>query len=326
MYDTLNILNIDKTFILSRISEYDLFSNYMGFRPEIGKLYLSPLRKDTKPSFSLYVDKNNSLRYKDFGTGENGDCFDFISKLCNENSFPKLLSKIYKGDIKPFESKKTISPPLLPKIEKRLGINKINFNEEGLHYWKQYGLNLNTLLKFDVTQVNRLYVNNELVDRYKKGNPIFAYNLYDRLKIYKPLESIGSRFYSDCNLNYIQGWKQIDTSKDLLIITKSLKDIMVLYELGYTSIAANGEGYDFPPKAIKFIKSKFKKIVLLYDRDTTGVKNTRKLVNKYGFDFTLIPKKYNTKDISDFYYNFGKTETVKLLQTLLKINEHEQRN
>ena len=106
MYDTLNILNIDKTFILSRISEYDLFSNYIGFRPEIGKLYLSPLRKDTKPSFSLYVDKNNSLRYKDFGTGENGDCFDFIGKLCNENSFPKLLSKIYKGDIKPFENKK----------------------------------------------------------------------------------------------------------------------------------------------------------------------------------------------------------------------------
>ena len=101
---------------------------------------------------------------------------------------------------------------------------------------------------------------------------------------------------------------------------------MVLHELGYTSIAANGEGYDFPPKAIKFIKSKFKKIVLLYDRDTTGVKNTRKLVTKYGFDFILIPKKYNTKDISDFYYNFGKTETVKLLQTLLKINEHEQRN
>ena len=98
---------------------------------------------------------------------------------------------------------------------------------------------------------------------------------------------------------------------------------MVLYELGYTSIAPNGEGYDFPPKAIKYIKSKFKRVVVFYDRDVTGIKNTRKLVNKYNFDFILIPKKYNTKDISDFYYNFNKTETIKLLQNLLKINEHE---
>lgn len=316
MYNTCNVLPLDKEFILSKVSEYELFATYLGFKPEIGKLYISPLRKDSKPSFSLYVNRTGTLRYKDFGTSESGDCFDFISKLSNEKSFAKVLSDIYKSDIKHNLTIKN-SPPLLPKIEKRLGINKMSFNKEGLDYWKQYGIDRKTLDYFQVAQVKNIFVNSELVGTYQKGNPIFAYFIYDRLKIYKPLENKFSRFYTDCNKNYIQGWKQMDSSKDVLFITKALKDVMVLHNLGYTAIAPNGEGYDLPAKAIKYIKTNFKRIIVLYDRDTAGITNARKLVKQYELDFMFIPKKWKTKDISDFFQKYGRAETEKLIYSLI---------
>ena len=73
----------DDTDILRQISIVDYLDN-QGFKPvkhhPNGKelLYFSPMRNETKPSFSVNTEKN--LWY-DYGTGEGGDIFSLVRKL-----------------------------------------------------------------------------------------------------------------------------------------------------------------------------------------------------------------------------------------------------
>ena len=317
MYNVANVIGLTKELILAKISDYDIYCHYLGFRPEIGSLYSSPLRSDSNPSFGIFRGRNSSILFKDFGTGVSGDAFKLVKLLYNFKYTSEAIGDIYNTLIKG-KPIKTISKinNIPSKKPKRIGIKIMPFNEEGRKYWESYGISLSTLNKFDVNQVKKVYINDEVKDRYKTGNPIFSYTVYDKLKIYKPL-SKDFKFYTDCDSNYIQGWKQLDTTKDILIITKALKDVMVLHGLGYTSIAPNGEGYDLPKKAVEFIKKNFKRIIIFYDRDRTGITNSIKLAIKYDLDFILIPAEYNVKDISDFYRKYGKSQTTNILSKLI---------
>ena len=75
----------DDTDILRQISIAYYLDN-QGFKPvkrhRTGKelLYLSPMRNESKPSFSVNTEKN--LWY-DYGTGEGGDIFSLVRKLWN---------------------------------------------------------------------------------------------------------------------------------------------------------------------------------------------------------------------------------------------------
>jgi hypothetical protein len=92
MYD-LNIQNpeLSKEEILSRISEYQIFCYYVGADVKLKSLIPSPLRKnDNNPSFSVFIGRLGSMLYHDFGTGETGDCFSFVSKLFCINFYQSL--------------------------------------------------------------------------------------------------------------------------------------------------------------------------------------------------------------------------------------------
>lgn len=60
---------------------------------------------------------------------------------------------------------------------------------------------------------------------------------------------------------------------DLLVITKSLKDVMCLYEYGITAIAPCSENEFLTDTQYQKVKSKFKHITLLWDNDYAGVSN-----------------------------------------------------
>ena len=60
---------------------------------------------------------------------------------------------------------------------------------------------------------------------------------------------------------------------DILVITKSLKDVMCLYEYGITAIAPCSENEFLTDNQYERIKKKFKYIFLLWDNDFTGVSN-----------------------------------------------------
>ena len=145
-----------------------------------------------------------------------------------------------------------------------------------------------------------------------KEKPMFAYSVYSKFKIYRPFYK-QKRFYTNCLTVDIQGWEQLDYSNDTVFITKSMKDVMLLHELGYSAVAPNGEGHSIPPKAIDILRKNFKHVIVLYDRDIHGMASARKLLNKHkDFDFMLTPRN-TSKDLSDYYQKYGKEETIKIL-------------
>lgn len=317
IYDNNTVINLTKEETLSIINELDVYTYFLGFRPVLNQIYTSPLRQDKSPSFNLFLAKNGHILYKDFGTGDAGDCIKFVKKLKNtttQKAIKEILKLFIHKSITPEIQKKKLRK--IPSTSTKIDIKIMGFTNEALKYWEIYGITLETLKKFEVFQVSRVWINDELKLIHKKDNFIFAYKLYDRLKLYRPLDK-AYRFITNCNMYYLQGWKQLNKNKKTLIITKSLKDVMLLDQLGYTAIAPNGEGYSIPDNIINEIKKNFKDIVIFYDRDYSGIINTRKLFKTYKFNFIFIPKKYKIKDISDFYKEKGLSKTVELLSNLI---------
>lgn len=99
-----------------------------------------------------------------------------------------------------------------------------------------------------------------------------------------------------------------------LVITKSLKDCMLLYELGIPAIAPCSENLFVSQKQYDKLKSKFKNIFLFYDNDQAGISNMNKIRKQFpDLIVTFIPRKLEAKDISDFYFKYGKKRTIELI-------------
>ena len=72
MYDSARLENIKNSnitleYILSKVTEYDIYSKYLG-QFKVGYIYNSPFRKDRNPSFGVFLSKKTGhLLFKDYG-------------------------------------------------------------------------------------------------------------------------------------------------------------------------------------------------------------------------------------------------------------------
>ena len=129
---------------------------------------------------------------------------------------------------------------------------------------------------------------------------MYAYKVFDKFKIYRPLASKYTKWRTNLTNRHVQGLAELPQGGGgVLIITKSLKDVMCLSEMGFNAIAAASETTFIPEDILDNLKQKWLKIYILYDRDITGMKMARKYSKKYGIDAIFVNKKFRAKDISD---------------------------
>lgn len=186
--------------------------------------------------------------------------------------------------------------------------------EPFLWYWEQFGICQDTLERYNVEFALEVYLGDFTWDISTPDDPIFVYNFPSgRKKFYKPLtNNKKKKFYGSATCEDTNGWDQLDdykTSK-LVIITKSMKDVMVLHELGINAVAPQGEMQLLSEIEIEFLKSKYGEVILLFDNDGLfhppprtsgkGKEATKKYVNKFDIPYTFIPERYESKDTSDF--------------------------
>lgn len=314
MYDSKRIKKqnnpITLDYILSKVTEYDIYARYLG-QFKIGFIYNSPFRKDKNPSFGIFRSKKSGkLLFKDHGNGECGDVIKFVELFTGITNYNDLLKQI----IKDMQITNNTVLHSTKEIEKNnetvIGVVRQDWTDIDKAYWSQFGITLNTLKKFKVSSIKYYLCNGIVKSIYKDENPMYAYKVYDHFKIYKPLADKYTKWRNNLTENDIQGYEQLPKNGDLLIITKSLKDVMVLYEMGYNAISPSSESTFIPDKALEVLKKRFKRILLCFDRDVPGCKNMRKISLKTGLNGFLIHKKFQSKDISDAVKNNG-FETVK---------------
>lgn len=303
IYDTTNIKDnvntITLEWILSRVTEYDIYQAYLGTF-KVGMIYNSPFRKDRNPSFGCYYSKKTGqLLFKDHGTGDCGNVVKFVSLYTGLTNYSDILNNIVDklkitNDTQLVSSKQYISSQ-----ETVIGVVRQDFTKVDIDYWAQFNISTKTLKKFDVSSIKYYLCNGIVKSIYRDENPMYAYKVYNHFKIYKPLADKYTKWRNNLTENDIQGFKQLPKSGDLLIITKSLKDVMCLYEMGIPAISPSSESTWIPEKTLKGILKRFKRVLICFDRDEAGVKNLRKISKKTGLEPFLVHKKWKAKDISD---------------------------
>lgn len=310
-----DIITLDD--ILSKVTEYDIYSRYIGHF-KIGLIYNSPFRKDKNPSFGIfYSKKSGRLLFKDHGTGECGDVIKFVSLYTGITNYNDILNRIVKDlNITNNTVLKASKEYKIP-TETVIGIVRQDWTDVDKQYWSQFGITINTLKKFNVSSIKYYLCNGIVKAIYKDTNPMYAYKVYNHFKIYRPLADKYTKWRNNLTEIDIQGYEQLPESGNLLIITKSLKDVMCLYEMGYTAISPSSESTFIPDKVLKQLKRRFKHILICFDRDTSGVKNMRKISLKTGLNGFLVHKKYKSKDISDAVKNNGFEEIKQWLNKTL---------
>ena len=97
-----------------------------------------------------------------------------------------------------------------------------------------------------------------------------------------------------------------------------MKDIMCLYSMGITAIAPNSETQFISDTVLTDLKNRFEHIVVLFDNDLTGISFMTKQKRLHPeLIYTWIPRKYGAKDISDYYKEYGKKETLNLIKNFI---------
>ena len=288
--------------LLEKVSDYDIYAYYLGkFKP--GKLMNSPLRPDDKiPSFAIFPGKTGGLLFKDHGTGEAGNALKFIKLYRGIDTREELERELLKivRQVNPAQTVRKAVRMAENASETLIGIVRQPFTEVDKKYWKQFHISTDTLKKFNVFSIKYFLCNRVVRGTYKEDNPMYAYKVYDKFKIYRPLASKYTKWRTNLTNRHVQGLAELpQEGGNLLIITKSLKDVMCLYEMGFNAIAASSETTFIPNDIMESLRSKWKHIIILYDRDAAGMRNARKYSKEYKLDAIFVHKKFKAKDVSD---------------------------
>lgn len=328
-FQTPPLTKITKEWVLDKVSEEHIFSYYFGDHIQSGKLYRSKLRSDKNPTCSFYKNRNKQVKYHDFATGDNFDCFQYVMKLYGQTFHQALMQIVNDFNLDPLNQSNKSQPvqKYTVQVEERretlIQIKPKAFSEQELKWWKGFGITEKTLKKYKVFSCDSIFLNGDYFSSSSPRVPIYGYycgkkNGQELWRIYFPSKR-SFRFLSNVGKSYIQGAKQLPKTGDILLVTKSQKDVMLAYELGIPAIAPCSEVLFLSNKQIQHLKKRFKTIVVCYDTDITGIHNLKQIKIKYPDLHTFfIPRKYGVKDISDFFKKYGEEETRRLAGELLK--------
>lgn len=306
---------ITKEYLLSKNSEETYMSTYLGIPIKKG-LLVSPLRKDHKPTASFYRNKNGELIFHDFGIGFNGNFISVVMKThhCTYVQALNIIAEDFglrerSSKRPPVKIRKT-EEKIEEKSDTQIQIEDQPFTQQELDWWKAFGISEKTLKKFKVHSCKSVFLNGQYLTSSDERKYAFGYfggmkGDTELWRIYFPQKRT-YRFLSNWGKNLIQGARQLQASGNLLVITKSLKDCMALYEMGISAIAPCSEVLFITDAQLERLKARFKTIVVVYDNDIPGIEGMRRIKKNHPeLKYFFIPRKFGAKDISDFIKKYG---------------------
>ena len=312
----------------------NVFSHFLGFEVNLHRNFRSPFYDDMRASCHIFYDrKSSSYKFYDHGdTTYSGDCFWFVATMRGLNlktDFPEVLKVIiqelglyslYGGEEYYRHAAPTYKSPVIsgPKTditknteERSYSFEIQPFDDGLLNYWGHYGIHEDTLRRFRVRSLKRyesVSAEGKKFELYgSPTEPMFAYIGNGYVKIYRP-HSPKIRFLYGGRMpaTYCFGMEQIPAKGDMLFITGGEKDVLSLYAHGFNAICFNSETAQIPTSIIESLQLRFRHIILLYDADETGVRESHRqaehLAEYKVLNLSLpLSGTKSEKDISDFF-------------------------
>jgi len=325
---------ITKEFILERVTQEDIFEHYLGVEIQTRRQFCNPLRHDENPTcnFSYHGQK---LRFRDWSWSRPLDCFDIVMKMY-DLSFNDALKRIAADFNLAGTTENSHAVQRFKQIQRAKGTAKTtrirvrlsSFTDRDKRYLTKHGVHGEQCKKFNVKPIDRIWVRGNLVWGYHEKDPAIGYYFgqdeegHELWKIYYYNRDSGVRFI--CNTNRVQGWDQLPESGPVLVITKSLKDVMALDYFNIPAIAPQGESQLLSDEKIQEIHERFDTVRSLFDFDLAGIGAARRLRDKHGIPpLFLTDGRFNTenfgaKDFSDFVKDNGKQQARGIIKRQLE--------
>ena len=318
-------LNITKELIESKVSEETLMSTYYGVPIKKG-LFKATNRVDKNPTVCYYRSRNGRLIVKDFGSQYSGDWLYVLMNKYNCSFYQALQiaandfgiikrPDLQKHEIKTSEIKLPETKTAIIQVEIR------EWQEYELNWWLQFGVTKETLKKYHVYSCKNVFLNGQLFHLEKDRQFVFGYygGMKDGIELWR-IYFAGRKnykFISNWPKSKIQGVHVLPKEGDYIVITKSMKDLMLFHEYNIPAIAPCSENLFLTDRQYKKVKERFKRIYLLYDYDLPGINAAIKIKKEHpDIKVLLTPKGY--KDITDLRKACGKKKTIELIKRALE--------
>lgn len=318
------MITTDNLIAIDDVPSYWVFETYCNLNEKLTgqSLKIKSLFNPTErtPSFALYVS-DNEYRFSDFSAGKFGNKINLIQYLYNI-SYGEAANKLV-HDYKHYLEHNSLDDIRSFKKQAKYTVNhytKRPWNKGDAKLWMTFNINSKVLEYYNVIPVGDFLMEKEQDDKLSTvtiaGPSIYLYCRNDGTpyKVYQPLVP---DFKFMKVKNYIQGTDQLKFEMPNLIICSSLKDVMSLSTFGFNAefVAPDSETSLIPSSVITMYKTKYEKIVTLFDNDDAGKKATLKYDVTYDIPGVTLPL---SKDLSDSVRDHGLVKTREVLYPLLK--------
>ena len=297
--------------ILDKITEYDIYKMYMPHQNwKINVVTYSPFRNEKNPSFIIGY-RGGALRFVDFGdSSKKGGCFNFVMMLFNVSLNDALLMIDRDFDLGIVSGSSTknyerivsdyVQPTATSKREYFIQVKTRRFTNEELAYWNGYYQDIDDLRANNVYSIDTVYLNKQKFP-IKDTELRFGYLYEGHWKIYRPFADKKNKWMpNNVPITMMDGLDDI-TDCDVAFINKSKKDYMVMKKVFPCCCAVQNEGMGcFSEENVEFIKENSERQILSFDSDETGVKNSKLISDKFGFDYCNVPRIYLDEGIKDW--------------------------
>ena len=320
-----------KTEILGKFGEVQVLTTVFPQVTEIPCVINSPLREDKHPSFSIYMDNSNHIRYKDHSDSSvHGGLVDLLCAYW-KCTFNQALNRICKLMVK--DGKVIIKPKQIRTFTRKevndnskLEVKVRPWRDYDYEYWASYGISKQWLRYAEIYPISYKIITKRdstgKNKRYMFPTDKYAYVYVERkenrlsLKIYQPYNTNGYKWCSKMDASVIGLWAKIPEYGDRVIICSSLKDALVIScQLHIPTLCLQGEGYNMSDTAINELKRRYKKVFISFDTDEAGIQDGKKLAERTGFT-NVIPDLGTEKDFSDYWKSLKDKKQFKQLEQL----------
>lgn len=287
--------------------------------------------------------------------GDVFDCITHVlKKEYDEVTLPQVCDhiaftfKIHKYNPKGWQSDKQSNPLVSGNLSntsphnKKISNKKVNlarsiikptyidYDKAVLNYYSRINVNKYILNRFRTYSLSKFVMQttdgNQFMIEREGYKPLICYEFgAGYRKTYNPYtKNKRIKFFNNCPATLIQGLNQLNPNyypnqlgNDLLIITKSYKDVKSLFSIGVPAIAPHSETIVMSAELIAFLRTRFKEIVLLFDDDPSGNRGAIDYYMTHEIPFIKINKEAKIKDFSDLVLRTEIQEASNYLLDLL---------
>lgn len=307
---------------------YNRFVNIPG-KSAIVKIP-SPFRKEKQPSFQIHFQGPFEGRWHDFGSGEDGDIFDFY-QLINKtkDDFPNILKTLCRDfninslNLANIKTKKSVTHISSTQDAKSYPLDWIKPYQDaliknqygGLDYLYSRGLLDETIKEFclgvDVVTVEQNELPCILIPHIKDNKILLL-----KKRTFPEKHYLREKGMFSC----LFGGHLLAKTVEKIYICEGEFDAMILWQcaIGPAISGTTGAG-SFKTDWIEKLKD-FKEIVIVYDTDIAGKEGSLELAKRIGETRTKVVKfPSGIKDVNDLYLKSNKDGIYKLLKTALPV-------